>query len=120
METFYSRFFGKNKKPQKKTQFKDSEVKEIVKSRRIFDQDLPGSNDNLRLSEIINNETKFDPSSNMNSSFTDVRNSKIDNDEPNEYRYNLTITILKQITIIALIIVMVAHYFQHQRKPISQ
>ena len=56
----------------------------------------------------------------MNSSFTDVRNSKIDDDEPNEYRYNLTITILKQITIIALIIVMVAHYFQHQRKPISQ
>jgi hypothetical protein len=89
-ETFYSRLFGKkNNKQTKKTQFKEGEVKEIVTNRRIFDDDLPGSNDNLRLSEIRNNETKFNPPSSIDSSFNDLRNSKVDDDEPNEYRYDL-------------------------------
>jgi hypothetical protein len=89
-ETFYSRLFGKkNNKQTKKTQFKEGEVKEIVTNRRIFDDDLPGSNDNLRLSEIRNNETKFNPPSSIDSRFNNLRNSKVDDDEPNEYRYDL-------------------------------
>jgi hypothetical protein len=97
-ETFYSRLFGKkNNKQTKKTQFKEGEVKEIVTNRRIFDDDLPGSNDNLRLSELRNNEIKFNPPSSIDSSFNDLRNSKVDDDEPNEYRYDLNVIILSNL-----------------------
>ena len=81
-ENLCSRLFSRNKS-KKKTHFKDADVKEIVGKRQIHDDDLPGSNDYLRISEISNNDY---PPVSIASSTNDIRNSYREDDEPTEYR----------------------------------